>query len=131
MLNDCAYMKVAGRRVGHVRRLVFVLAKFAGRGNLARLFLCSLLTGCGTMTWPNGTSHVVYSTNGQGVETLEIHDGKDRSGFSTTINRPDGSTLTIESTDVNGSTAQAQVLTAQQQTLNTLAELVKQLAQRK
>jgi hypothetical protein len=82
------------------------------------------LSGCGTVLDPAGTTHASYSHTADGGETIEIHDGKDRAAFSAAITKPDGTQFTVNSTDSNGSVAQANAMAAQADALNKVITLI-------
>ena len=72
-----------------------------------------LLAGCaGTSSNPTGTTHATLSIDpSTGVQTIEVHDGKDRSGLQAQLvqETPGGGKVTfnLTETDINGSAAQA------------------------
>lgn len=86
-----------------------------------------LLAGCGTVLDPAGTTHASYSRAPDGTESIALHDGKDRASFTATITKPDGTSFVVNSTDSNGSTAQAQAMAAQSAALDKMTNLLNSL----
>lgn len=82
------------------------------------------LAGCGSEIAPTGTTHASYSRSPDGTESVAIHDGKDRGSFSAMVTKPDGTNFTLQSSDSNGSTAQANAMAAQADAINKLLGLV-------
>lgn len=96
----------------------------------ASLVILLGLAGCaGTASNPTGVLHATASIDPRtGVQTIEVHDGKDRSGLTAQLveRRPDGSSVSfnLSETDINGSAAQAQALAAQSANLGKALDLV-------
>jgi hypothetical protein len=92
-----------------------------GRKLAIQLLSAILLASCaGTELNPSGTTHIIWTLNADGSESIEIHDGKDRAGMDATLTNSDGTVLHITSTDINGSTAQAGIMAAQASAIDKL-----------